>query len=481
MRPFAAALLLASVAGASLAGVSPAQAQTPAPPYTKALRPDQTAFRGLYKELVETNTTLSAGSCTLAEERMAARLKAAGYTDADLTFVPAPGKPKEGSLVARLNGSDPKARPILLLAHIDVVEAKREDWTRDPFVLVEEDGYFWARGASDDKAMASIWVDTLIRLKQEGYTPKRTIKMALTCGEETSGAFNGAENLSTQHRDLIDAAFALNEGGGGLMTEDGHKLFNGLQAGEKTSQNYRLETTNPGGHSSIPRAENAIYVLAAALTKIGDYSFPIQSSETTRSMFAAMGKLVGGDVGAAQVAFAKNPADAAAIAVLKTDPNSNAVLHTTCVATMVDAGHATNALAQRAAANVNCRIWPGVSAEAVKAELERVVADPRVKISVPEVRGPSAKAPPLSPEVMGPLKAVSEKHFPGVPVVPTLLAAATDGQFLGNADIPTYGVSGIFQTRENNGIHGLNERVAVRSLYEGRDFLFDLVKAYAPR
>ena len=466
-------LLAGAAAAACALAALPAAAQ--------ALRPDQQAFRALYKELVETNTTLSAGSCVLAEQRMAARLKAAGYTDRDITFVPAPGKPKEGSMVVRLDGSDPAAKAVLLLAHVDVVEARREDWTRDPFTLVEEDGHFWARGSLDDKAQAAIWTDTLIRLRAEGYRPKRTVKMALTCGEETNGAFNGAEDLAFKHKDLIDAAFALNEGGGGLMTKAGKKLINGVQAAEKTSQNFKLEVTNVGGHSSRPTPDNAIYDLSDALLKIGRHSFPVQQTEITRGMAESQGRLMGGELGAAMVAFSKNPNDQKAIAVMKADPSANTLLYTTCVATLVNAGHATNALPQRATANVNCRMWPGVTKEQAMAELDRVIANPKVKITVPEVRGPAAKPSPLSAEVMGPYKAVSEKHFPGVPVAPAMSAGATDGQFIGNAGIPTYGVSGLFMTNENAGAHGLNEHVPVRSLYESRDFLYDLVKAYAPR
>ena len=283
------------LAAAVAAALLPAVASASAP--TGALRADQVRFRGLYKELVETNTTLSSGSCTLAAARMGSRLKAAGFSGADLQFYAGDGHPKEGGLVAMLPGSDPKAKAILLLAHIDVVEAKREDWTRDPFTLVEEDGYFWARGSIDDKAQAAMWTDTLIRLKEEGYRPRRTIKLALTCGEETNGAFNGAQYLSTERRDLIDAEFALNEGGSGILSTAGKRVVHNVQAGEKTSQNYNLEVTNPGGHSSIPKADNAIYRLAAALRKIETHVFPIRTSEVTRSSFARMSTIVGGDTG----------------------------------------------------------------------------------------------------------------------------------------------------------------------------------------
>jgi acetylornithine deacetylase/succinyl-diaminopimelate desuccinylase-like protein len=442
-------------------------------------RPDQTAFKALYKELVETNTTLSSGSCTLAAERMAARLKTAGYPDADLRLFTAEGHPKEGGLVAVLPGSDPKLKAVLLLAHIDVVEAKREDWERDPFQLVEEGGYFYARGASDDKSMAAIWTDSLIRFRQEGYRPRRTIKMALTCGEETAGAFNGAQYLSEHQRDLIDAAFALNEGAAGETDKDGRKLLLEVQAGEKVAQNFRLEVTNPGGHSSRPVKDNAIYHLAGALTRIGAYDFPIQTNDATRGYFSAMARIKGGEISAAMQAVVADPADAKAVAVVAAaDPSWNAILHTTCVATMLDAGHATNALPQRARANVNCRIFPGVPVEEVRKTLEQVAADPQVKVTTLEIRGPVSSAPPLTPEIMRPIEKIAADMWPGLPVVPIMQAGATDGQFLNGAGIPTYGVEGIFYDPDLGHIHGLNERLGVQSLYDGRDFLYRLVKAY---
>jgi len=342
-------------------------------------------FRELYKELVETNTTLSAGSCTLAAERMAARLKAAGFPDSDLHPFAAPDHPKEGGLVAVYPGRDPKLKAILLLAHIDVVEAKREDWTRDPFKLVEENGSFYARGASDDKAEAAIWVDTLIRYRSEKYQPRRTLKLALTCGEETAGAFNGADWLTRNRRDLIDAAFALNEGGAGELDAGGHRVSMDVEAGEKFPQNYRLEVTNKGGHSSRPLKDNAIYHLAAALMRISAYEFPAQFIDGNRAYFAGMAKILAAkgdtETANAMTAFLKNPNDTQALALVSAkDPSWNATLRTTCVATMLDAGHATNALPQRARANVNCRIFPGVSAETIRAKLEELIADPAVKI-----------------------------------------------------------------------------------------------------
>ena len=440
-------------------------------------------FRDLYKELVETNTELSAGNCTLAAERMAARLKAASFPDSDLHPFAAPGHPKEGGLVAVYPGRDPQQKAILLLAHIDVVEAKREDWARDPFTLVEENGSFYARGAMDDKAEAAIWVDLLIRYRSENYRPKRTLKVALTCGEETAGAFNGAQWLTQNNRELIDAAFALNEGGSGELDTSGRRVSLDVEAGEKFSQNYRLEVTNPGGHSSRPVKENAIYRLAAALTRIGAYDFPVQFNDANRAYFAGMAKIQAAKgesaVAGAMNAFLRDPSDGPSIALVATqDPSWNATLRTTCVATMLNAGHATNALPQRAQANINCRIFPGVSAETVRAKLEELVADPEVKVTMPETRGPTSP-PPLTAAVLRPIEKLTAQFWPGVPVLPILQAGATDGEFTNAVGIPTYGVEPVFLGPDLGHIHGLNEYVGVKSLLEGREFLYRLVKSYA--
>jgi acetylornithine deacetylase/succinyl-diaminopimelate desuccinylase-like protein len=439
----------------------------------------QAAFRELLEELVETNTTLSAGSCTAAAEKMAARLRNAGMPEKNLQVLVVPEHPKEGSLVAVLPGSDPAVKPMLLLAHVDVVEARREDWVRDPFTLVEKDGFFYARGVADDKAMAAIWVDTLLRFLRDGHAPKRTIKLALTCGEETSGAFNGAEYLATQRKDLIDAAFALNEGAWGWLDPQGKRILLTMQAGEKTSQNYRLEVTNPGGHSSRPVKDNAIYRLAAGITRISQHEFPIQLNDTTRAFFTRMGDIVGGEMGKAMKELARNPADAGAVATVTADPGYNAMLRTTCVATLLEAGHATNALPQRATANVNCRIYPGTTPEQIREEVVRIVADPAIAVSIPEVRGPPSVVPPFTPAIVQPFEQVAAEIFPGLPVVPILQAGGTDGQFLGAAGIPTYGVGALFFEHDLGGIHGLDERIRVESLYDGRDFLYELVKRLA--
>jgi acetylornithine deacetylase/succinyl-diaminopimelate desuccinylase-like protein len=447
-------------------------------------RSGEAGFRDLYRELVETNTSLSAGDCTLAAQRMAARLQSAGMPGDSLQIFTAPDHPKEGGLVAIYPGRDPKLKAILLLAHIDVVEAKREDWTRDPFKLVEENGNFYSRGAFDDKAEAAIWVDTLVRFNQEKYRPRRTIKLALTCGEETAGAFNGAQWLATNRHDLIDAEFAINEGAFGELDAQGGRVAMEIEAGEKFPQNYRLEVTNPGGHSSRPVKDNAIYRLAAALTRVQGYDFPVQFTDGNRAYFTAMAQIQAarGDkaVADAMSALVKDPDDLQAVALISSkDPSWNATLRTTCVATMLDAGHATNALPQRARAIVNCRIFPGVTAESVRAQLEKVVGDSEVKITTLETRGPTSPPPPLTPRIMGPMQKLTAEFFPGVPVLPILQAGATDGEFLNATGIPTYGIEPIFALPDLGHIHGLNEYVNVQSLLDGRSFLYRLVKMYA--
>lgn len=442
-------------------------------------RADQLAFRDLYKELVETNTTLSSGSCTLAAERMAARLKAAGLPASQLTLFATPENPKEGGLVAVYPGTSKTAKPILLVAHIDVVEAKRADWERDPFVMVEENGYFYGRGTADDKAQAAVWVDTLIRFQQAGYKPKRTVKVALTCGEETNGAFNGAEWLAANRRDLIDAEFALNEGGGGDSDGKGKVLGQAVQVGEKTFANFRLETRNPGGHSSAPVPANAIYQLVGALSRVESYRFPVEMTATTRRFFAEAGAARGDTIGRAMVALAKNNDDAAAEAIVNADPFLHSNLRTTCVATLLDGGHAANALPQRAGANINCRIFPGHSIEDIKAELETVIGDPGVTVTQLPPKRPAPPAPPLDPKIIGPMEKLVAKYWPGLKVIPSMANGYTDATFLGAVGIPTYGIPGMWGDPDGNGVHGLNERMEVKSVYVGRDFMFDLVKAYA--
>ena len=444
-----------------------------------ALRPDQQQFFALYKELVETDTSVNNGDCTVAAAQIAARLKAAGFADDQITLFSVPDHPKEGGIVAVYPGTSSTLKPLLLLAHIDVVAAKRADWVRDPFTLVEENGYYYARGIADDKMMAATWADTLIRFKQGGYQPARTVKMALTCGEETDGAFNGAEYLANHKRDLIDAAFALNEGGGGDTDGKGHIIAQSIQVGEKTYQDYKLVATNPGGHSSQPVRDNAIYAMADALLKIREHEFPTEFSDTTRVFFERAGASRKDAMGAAMVALAKDPGDAAALAIVNTDKGFHSMLRTTCVATMIDGGHALNALPQHVGANVNCRLFPGRSPDELMATLAKVIDNPGISIERARKDKPLAIPPALDPAIIGPMETLSAKYFPGVPVIPSMSTGATDGLYLAAVGIPTYGVPGSWGDPDGNGVHGLDERLEVRSVYVGRDYLFDLVKSLA--
>jgi acetylornithine deacetylase/succinyl-diaminopimelate desuccinylase-like protein len=470
---------VAAATATATAAVTMAVAASAAP--IGAPRADQLAFRNLYRELIETNTSHSTGSCTLAAEKMAAHLRAAGFPDSDLHFFAATEHPRDGGLIAILPGTDHGAKAILLLAHLDVVEARREDWTRDPFTLVEEDGYFYGRGTFDDKSMAAVWVDTLVRLRREGYRPKRAIKMALTCGEEAGSAFEGAEYLVKHEREMIDAAFALNEFAYGILDAQGHRVVMEIEAGEKTDQDYRLEVVNPGGHSSRPNKNNAIYHLAAGLTRLGNYDFPVQLNDTTRTYFSRMSSIVGGETGAAMNALVADATDAEAAAALSQDPRLNAMLRTTCVATLLDAGHATNALPQRARANVNCRIFPGVAIAEVRQALMNVLADPEISVTTIEPADPVVRPPPLTAAILKPIEQVTHRIYPGIEVVPVLQAAGTDAVYLAESGIPTYGISGMFVDPDLGNVHGLNERIRVQSLYDGRDFLFSLVKLYAEK
>jgi len=455
-------------------GASHALAQTPA----AAPGPGHERLRAIYRELVEIDTTDSAGSCTEAAEAMAKRLRVAGFPAGDLRVIAPPGAPKKGNLVARLRGTGAR-KPLLLLAHLDVVEAKREDWKRDPFKLVEEGGYFYARGASDDKAMASAFVENLIRYREENLRPARDIVLALTCDEEIiPSQWNGVQHLLKNHRELIDAEFALNEGGSGVLDKSGKRVRINIQAGEKVFQSYRLEVTNPGGHSAQPRKDNAIYRLSNGLARLGAFDFPFKLSPVTRAFFERMSDIVTGETAADMKGIVRDPPDPAAVARLAQNPSYNAQVRTTCVATMVTAGEATNSLPQRAQAVVNCRVLPGESVDAVQDTLARVLADDQIRIT--SMGEPVLSPPaPLRDEVLGPVSKVVADLWPGVPLVPSMSAGATDSRFLNSAGIPTYGISGMFNDPATSGVHGLNERLPVRSLYEGREFLYRLVKLWA--
>jgi len=441
--------------------------------------PSQKQLFEIYKELVEINTSDSVGDNTAAARAMAAHLTKAGFPADDVRVLVHPGNPRKGNLVARLHG-DGTRKPLLLLAHLDVVEAKREDWSADldPFMLIERDGYYYGRGTSDDKAMAAIFVANLIRYRAEKLSGKRDIIVALTADEE-GGGFNGVQWLLQEHRSLVDAEFGLNEGGGG-RERDGKPLFNGVQASEKVYRDFLLEVTDKGGHSSLPVKENAIYRLARGLDRLAAFDFPVSLNEVTRGFFERSAAIEGGEVGRAMTAVVKsNGQDAGAVALLSKTASYNAMLRTTCVATLLSGGHARNALPQQATANVNCRILPQETAEEVQRTLVRVLADERIAVT-PRGNAQARVVPPssLAPAVMKPMEELTRAMWKGVPVIPLMSTGATDSTPFRAAGIPMYGVSGLFGDIDDVRAHGRDERVGVRQLYEAQEFLYRLVKSY---
>ena len=430
--------------------------------------------RDIYRELVEIRTVHPDGDNTAAARAMARRLLEAGFDAKDVAVVePAPRK---GNLVARLRGTG-ELRPLLLLAHIDVVEARAEDWSDglDPFRLTEKDGYYYGRGTLDDKAMAAIFVANLARLRAEGFRPKRDIVVALTADEE-GGTHNGVAWLLRHRRELVDAEFALNEGGAGTL-RDGKPWIHGVQVGEKMYLSFDLEATHPGGHSSVPTRDNAIYDLAAALSGVARLELPARVGYVTRAHFMRLANIESGELADAIAAVAAGRADDAQLRRVSSEPRYNAQLRTTCVATKLEGGHAENALPQRAKAVVNCRLLPGEDPDFVLRELQRAAGE-RVRVKARGAPRASEATDARSP-VMRTIERVSESMWPGVPVVPLMSAGATDGSRLRNAGIPTYGVSGLFLEHGEVRIHGRDERLAVKSFVEGTEFLHRLVKALA--
>ena len=434
------------------------------------LLPHQQMAEDFLRELIEIDTTHSTGNTTVAAEAMAAHLIAEGFA-ADDVQVLGPSE-KKGNLVVRYRGRDSDRKPLLLMAHIDVVEADPADWTLDPFTFTEQDGYYYGRGTTDDKDEAAIHIANLIRLKREGFQPDRDIIVALTADEE-GGDENGVVWLLENHPDLLDAEYALNEGGGGAI-KDGKHVSNGVQASEKVYQSFTLEVTNPGGHSSLPVKDNAIYRLADALVRIRAYDFPVTLNEVTQIFFERSAELEEGDLAAAMRGVLQDPPDPAAAAYLSRTPFYNSRLRTTCVATKLDAGHAENALPQRAQATVNCRVLPGESVDVVQDTLVTVIGDAQVTVT-PVAKAMTSAPSPLTPEVLGAIEGVTEEMWPGVPVMPMMSTGATDGLFLRNAGIPVYGVSGLFSDIDDNRAHGQNERILIESYFEGQEFLYRLI------
>src|SRR5687768_14183156 len=448
------------------------------PIYTPgALNANQQLARDIYKELIEINTGVTTGNITTAAVAMAKRFREAGIPEADI-FVGGP-RPEKHNVVARLRGrGGPNARPpILLLAHIDVVEALKADWSPDldPFVFTERDGYYYGRGTADDKAMAAIFVANVFRLKQEGYVPDRDIIIALTADEE-SGPANGVDWLLKNHRDKVDAALIINEGAGGVL-RDGKPFFHGVQAAEKVTTNFTLRAANRGGHSSVPRADNAITALADALAKIGRHQFPIRFNDVTRTFFTRTADLEEPALGRAMKALVADPADARALAAVAADPRYNAMLRTTCVATTLKGGHATNALPQLAEANINCRLYPTDTAESVDRKFERLISDTSVQVVIRSQRPPSP-ASPLLPEVMDAVTQITRDMWGNIPIIPVMSTGATDSRFYRALGVPAFGVSGLFSDPTVDArAHGRDERMSIKSYYEGQEFLYRLTKA----
>ncbi|MEJ7760210.1 MAG: M20/M25/M40 family metallo-hydrolase [Gemmatimonadaceae bacterium] len=457
---------------------APAMAQSASPIFTPgALTADQRVAHDVYKELIEINSSVTTGNITTAAVAMAKRFRDAGIPDADI-FVGGP-RPEKHNVVARIRGNGAGGRkPLLLLAHLDVVEALKADWSPDldPFVFIERDGYYYGRGTADDKAMASIFVANVFRMKKEGWVPDRDIIIALTADEE-SGPANGVNWLLTNHRDKVDAGLVINEGGGGTL-RGGKPLFNSVQATEKITTNFTLRATNKGGHSSVPRADNAITALSDALSKVGRHTFPVQLSEVTRAYFSRTAELETPEMRRAMKVLLANPRSPAAAGVAR-DARYSAMLRTTCVATMLSGGHATNALPQLAEANINCRLYPTDNAERVRGELAKVIGDTTVHVIIRSQRPPSPPSA-LLPEVMGPVAQITRELFGDIPVIPAMSTGATDSRFFRALGIPAFGVSGLFSDPSVDArAHGRDERMRVQSFYEGQEFLYRLTKALA--
>ena len=433
--------------------------------------PHKLAF-DIYKQLIETNTTESVGSMTTAANEVAERLRAAGFPASDVVVLGPDAR--HGNIVARIHGTGAR-KPILFIAHLDVVEANRSDWSLDPFKLTEKDGFFYGRGTSDVKDGDAILTANFIRLKQENDKPDGDLILALTADEE-GGDFNGISWLLANHRHLIDAEYCINTDGGDFQLKDGKPLLTSIQTGEKLYADFELHVFNKGGHSSLPSPDNAIYHLANGLVRLSHYQFPVQLNETTRAFFERMSKIDTGELASEMAGAARVPPDPAAIKALSESPYYNALLRTTCVATRLKAGQANNALPQDASAIVNCRILPGGTQQATRETLVEIFDDPQIKVSAVEPPHTSP-ASPLRKDVLQITEQVVGKMYPGVPVVPVMDTGATDGYRLRDAGIPTYGVSGVFIDMDDVRAHGRDERILESSFYSGVDFFYRYIKA----
>jgi acetylornithine deacetylase/succinyl-diaminopimelate desuccinylase-like protein len=439
------------------------------------ITPYQEQGREIYRQLIETDTSHSAGDTTKAAELLANYFRNAGIPESDIHIVGP--EPRNKNLVVRYRGTNAKA-PILLLAHLDVVEARRDDWTFDPFKLTEKDGYFYGRGTSDDKDGVTTLSAALLRLRKEGFKPNRDLILALTAGEEGGDVYNGVEWLIGHHRDLVNPSFCLNADAGGVQKRKGKRLLYAVQAAEKVYQSYRLETKGPGGHSSKPTSDNTIYGLSTALVRLSQYRFPVQLSEITRGYFDKMSQIETEPTASDMKAVLKSPPDAAALDRLSAAPFYNAILRTTAVATMLQAGHAENALPQTATAIVNCRILPGESPAEVLDTLRKVIADDRITIT-PVKPAKTSPPSPLTPEIMDAIQRTTDKLWPGIPIVPEMETGATDGLYFRQIGIPTYGITGTAVDLDDVRMHGKDERMGVQDFFDGLEFEYQLIKAIA--
>ena len=458
---------------ALLLGGAAAKADLPPAPQP----PDQikTLARDILQTMIETNTVHANGTMKLAES-MAARFHNAGFAPEDVALLAPAEHPTQGNVVVRIRGKG-KGRPLLDIVHLDVVEAKPEDWTVDPFKLTEKDGWFYGRGTLDIKGDAAALATTLIRLKGEAFVPDRDIIVAFTSDEE-GGDANGVDFLLREHRDLIDAELVLNPDAGGGISKDDKRLYIGLQTSEKTYVTFRAEVTNKGGHSSLPEPDNAIYRLAAGLTRLSKLSFPVHTTATTKAWFGEMAKLESGQLRQDMEAMTRTPLDPAAVKRLEGLVFYNAMLHTTCVATMLDGGHADNALPQRAGVSIQCRMMPDDTSEKTQALIVKALADPQIKVTVlrPAEPGPES---PLSASVTGKMRGVVESMWPGLAMVPDMDAGASDSKYTRGAGIPSYGITGIFTDIDDDRAHGRDERIRVNDFYGDVEFTYRELKAFS--
>ena len=437
--------------------------------------------RDIFRELIEINTTDSAGNNTQAAEAMARRLLDAGFPAADVQVLGPNGR--KGNLVARLRGSGAK-KPVLIFGHLDVVEARRSDWTTDPFQFVEKDGYFYGRGTQDMKVDDAVLVTTFIRFKREGYRPDRDLILALTSDEE-GGNFNGVNWLLKNHRDLVDAQFALNNDAGGVTTVNGKVVNIDIEASEKQYADYELTSLNPGGHSSLPTPDNAIYHLTDALSRLEHTPFPVELNQVTRTYFERRATLENPQIRGDMNAVLRNPPDAAAVDRLSREPRYNSMLRTTCVATRLSAGHANNALPQTAQAIVNCRILPGHTPEQTRQTLIGVFHDPKVAVRYlgaigDKTHSPDSKGFPTvlpSSEVLGPLERIAAQMWSGAPVIPEMETGASDSIYTVAEGIPSYGFNGVAIDQDDVRAHGKDERVRTDAFFAGVDFYYRYLKA----